>query len=980
MSKQALGILAGILLLVAAWAFGYKVLGNLADGRAASNSPVSIAPIEEGRDAPQVRRAVNAEGANRLEKTAMPLRYRSYEPDMSGETTRACLQFSEDLDPKRTDYMDYIDVEPGGKFTTQVRDNQLCLSGFDYDEQYEITLKQGLPAQEAEGLEADDSLTIIFGDKPSVVAFSGDGIILPRIGAQGLAIETVNVDILEVEVFRVSDRILARRSPSSGETTDEGRYSWEYDNAGTNVRELIWDGEVDVDGARNQSVTTVLPLTDLVGALKPGAYVVAARRKTDDSQSRPARSWRWIISTDLALTTYQGADGLGVTVRSIDSAHVVANTRVALIANNNDVLGEAVTDRNGHVNFPAALMEGTGPVSAQMLMAYGKAGDFAMLDLSRAPLDLSDRNIGGRKVYGEVDVYAYTDRGVYRPGENVHLTMMLRDSDGRAVDREATLSILKPNGMEAYSERVSGLMAGTLVHDYAVSRSAPRGIWQAVIDIDGIGVVGMADFSVEDFVPQKITVDLETSDEVLRLSSASTLTVRSDFLYGAPGKDLEAEADMRVRVDPRPFPAFKDYHFGMADESFQELDIELGKSMTDATGMAQFDMGLEEYDFDTRAPLRAEITAGVAEPGGRYIQNSTRVPLHAHDFYLAIKPSFDDDRAPRRANADFSVIAVDDTGKPVDMDGLDWELIEEEWDYHWYRQNGRWHYRRDVRDLPMAAGEFAVSSEKPATLTQRLDWGHYRLIVTAPDNQAKASYRFAVGWRGANTSDSPDKLSIAAPSAPTRIGQSVKLTLNAPYAGQGELVIASDKVHEIRNITIPKGGSELTIKASENWGAGAYAMLTLYTPRSASERPIPRRAVGIAYMPVNVDAKTIGVEIDAPKLTRPRQTQKITLKLTGATEGTNYVTLAAIDEGILLLTKYKSPSPEGFYFGKTALGVELRDDYARLLNPNMGAPTIARSGGDGLGGEGLTSVPVKIVSLFNGPVTVRGGKTTIEVE
>ena len=158
-------------------------------------------------------------------------------------------------------------------------------------------------------------------------------------------------------------------------------------------------------------------------------------------------------------------------------------------------------------------------------------------------------------------------------------------------------------------------------------------------------------------------------------------------------------------------------------------------------------------------------------------------------------------------------------------------------------------------------------------------------------------------------------------------------------------------------------------------------MVTLYTPREIDDRPIPRRAVGLTHIKMDTSSRDIDIAFDVEPVMKPQSTQNIVLDISNLPKGeTGYVQLAAVDEGILQITKYTSPDPEDFYLGKRAFGLQVSDDYGRLLNPNLGEAALAKSGGDSLGGEGLTSVPVRVVSLFKNPVAVKNGKTVIELD
>ncbi len=989
MKRQSLLIIGGITMFILAWWVGYAILGDLDFKKKTVVTAPSVTVMQAVQDAVGAQDAADAQGARSSRKTVKkkptdnaPFLNTGWKIDEAKTTPRACLQFS--MPMNRDDNLkitDYIRVDPETKITTEITGKRLCLSGLEFSKDYTVTMLSGLPSAGDKVLAEDKSLEISFGNRPAHIAFAGNGVILPRIGAQGLAIETTNIKELEIEVFRVGDRMIARRRPDTGETIPEGDYYYAYDNVATEVREQIWKGTLTIDSSPNTVTTTVFDLAKAIGELKPGAYIVeAVRKRVDDEDYRPARAWRWIISTDLAFTTYQSPSGLDATVRSINTAKPMRNVRVDLVARNNEILDQTVTDKDGRVHFDAQLLKGKGNSRPRMLMAYGKEGDYALLDFNRSPLDLSAFAIGGRSAAKDIDAYVFTDRGVYRPGETANITAMLRTVKAQAIEgRVGQIRYLKPNGQEFRKVRFDTLNEGALLQAFAIPKSAPRGMWRAVVEVDGMGQVGAIGFDVQDFVPQKLKVDVKIDEAPLRADEIRPLEISAQFLYGANGADLAAEAEARVRVDPNPFPALKGYKFGLDEVSFREEFIDLGGGTTDEKGLLILDMSMGEADISSMKPLRAEITVGVSEPGGRYVQNSTRIPVRTQDNYIGIKSDFAR-RPERNKPAGFNIRAVDWQGKPAAMD-IEWTLVKEEYHYNWYRKNGRWRYRYDSNDVEIATGIVQASAADGAHVERTLDWGRYRLIASGADGEISSSYRFRVGWGGSTTSNAPDQIEMGGPERDVSAGDMVKLTINSPYAGLGELVIADQAVRSIQTVNIPKGGSEITVRMPKNIGSGVYALLSVYTPRSADKRPVPRRAVGITYMKANVERQKLGVSLSAPDVVKPRQTQKIRVNFDNVPRGEKvYLTLAAVDEGVLQITKYKSPNPEAFYFGRKSLPLTVRDDYARLLNPNLGAPSLARSGGDTLGGEGLTAAPIKVVSLYSGLVDVRGGKVVVPVK
>jgi hypothetical protein len=212
-------------------------------------------------------------------------------------------------------------------------------------------------------------------------------------------------------------------------------------------------------------------------------------------------------------------------------------------------------------------------------------------------------------------------------------------------------------------------------------------------------------------------------------------------------------------------------------------------------------------------------------------------------------------------------------------------------------------------------------------------------------------------------------------------GDDAVITIQAPYAGLADVVVATDRVLEVRQIEVSEAGAEIAIPVTPAWGQGAYVMVTVHTPRDPVDQPLPRRAVGVAYVSVDTAPRTFEVSLEAPDVVEPNQTISIAVRAEGGPNEPVFLTLAAVDEGILLLTGHASPNPVDVFFGKERLGVDLLDDYARLLDPNQGAAASLRSGGDQIGGAGLSVVPTRSVALFSGLVELgRDGRGSVELD
>jgi alpha-2-macroglobulin len=904
--------------------------------------------------------------------------------ETAGDEPRACLQFTRELDASgKVNYADYVRLTPNVKPAVTAAGSSLCLTGLGFDKEYKASVRRGTPSKSGERLERPIEVTIAFGDKPAYVGFVGDGVVLPRLEADGLGLQTVNVSKINVSVYRVSDRSLARKSMVRGESSPEEDYFYVWDvESGEDVGVKLFDKDIAIKKVENEAVTTVFPLGAALPNLAPGAYYIKLRDASEGADKyRAAQAYRWVMFTDIAMTSYSSGEGIDVFARSIANGRPLAGVRLELVASNNDILARATTSQDGRARFEKAAISGDHPLTPRMIMAYGADQDFAALDLERAPLDLSDRNIDGRAAPSVIDAYLYFDRGIYRPGETAHVSGLVRDSAGRAADRPLTLTIFRPNSTEALKRRVDKLDVGGFSFDYDIPKSAPRGLWRIEAQADGAGLVGSETFAVEDFVPQRIEVKVDVDESrPMRADEPRPVAVAARYLYGAPAADLGVEAEARVRLDPNPFPALPGYRFGPADARFQERFLTLPRGVTDKDGKANVTLRVDDADLTYGAPLRADLVVGVVEPGGRVVRESARVPVRPMERYLGLKLGGDGYGFSQNEPAAINAILIDRDGQQS-AGTLEWRLVEEDYWFDWYRENGEWRWRRSFKDVLVAEGRAEAKADGAARIEQALDPGSYRLTATDPQSKVSTDIRFYVGWRSYEAgAETPDQATLTVTSNDVAPGGTAKLYLDPPYAGEAIVAVATDKVHSVQRFKVDDKGREISIATDPAWGSGFYVLTTIVTPRDAVKRPIPRRAMGVAYVGFDMAAQTFKVSVEAPELVRPRQKIDAPVKIAGAARGEEVrLTIAAVDEGILRLTKFVSPDPVAHYYGKKRLGVDVRDDYGRILDANLGAAQ--RFGGDQLGGEGLTVVPVKSIALFEGPVKVgEDGVVTVPLD
>jgi hypothetical protein len=919
--------------------------------------------------------------------------FRRVEVETTGELPEACIVFTRRLDATgKTKYQDYLGIDPEVAINVRVSEDRLCIQGLAFGQTYTVELKKGLPAFKDEKLEAPETVTVELRDKPALVEF-GTGLILPRDSADGVPINTINVQKLDIRVLRVGARLLSQLQ--SGVIDQRQFYTYESRQIEEEQGAVVWEGQMDVPAAaKNQGATVLFPLRKALADRRgPGVYLVTAQDARDKDSTSQETEWapkaaQFVIDTNVGLTTFTGADGLTVYARALSTGEPLSGVEVALVARNNEELARVSTDAYGKAKFAEGLTRGTGGMEPVAVMAYGAADDFTFLDLRRPAHDLTDRGVDGRSAPNALDAYMYTDRGIYRPGETVHAVTIVRDQQARAVDKTPLTFILtRPDGLEARRFVGGEQASGGLHTPVVITDSAPRGRWTLNAYVDPKDApVGRVSFDVSDFVPQKLKVTLAPTAKFVRPGEVLTIETTGRFLYGAVGSGLGGEGTVTIKDDSDPFPdiaAFKGYRFGKVDETFEGTQVTMTVPETDAQGKTNATAAIEIEADQVTLPLKAEVVLSLYEPGGRTTSEQVTVPIRTRDTMVGIRPGFDNLSIQEGTPATFEVAAADPSGRMTARSGVTWELVKEDIDYQWYQTDNAWRYERIVRDRITDSGTLDLSAQQAAKVTTKaVAWGSYRLTVADPQSGAMSSVRFWAGYGAGASGDRPDRVAVTADKETYKPGESATIDIRAPSDGRALIVVASNRIHWEKQVTVSASGTKVTIPTSADWGAGAYAMVTHYRPLNATGTRAPARSIGVAWLGLDKKERTLNLTLSAPDKIEPRRKISIPVSVDNMRRGDDvYVTLAAVDEGILQLTDFESPDPGQYFLGKRRLGLDMRDDYGRLIESQKAVVGELRTGGDGVGGRSLAVVPQKNVALFAGLIKLNDeGKGTFTID
>ncbi len=387
---------------------------------------------------------------------------------------------------------------------------------------------------------------------------------------------------------------------------------------------------------------------------------------------------------------------------------------------------------------------------------------------------------------------------------------------------------------------------------------------------------------------------------------------------------------------------------------------------TDAEGHTTLPVMIQKAPDVTR-PVKAEIDVEVDDPAGRASRASVSVPVRPAGMSIGIKPLFPDDAVDAKAEAAFDIAAVNPDGTRTAL-AAKLRLVRERPDWRMVMRGSLARYETVWKDEPLETRDIAISDGQPFRFTKRLDFGRYRIEVAQAGGMAITSYRFRSGW--------------ASSRQPGRAGSG--RCVGGPKVGAGRAIGA----HPHRSAVRRRGDVACVVRQSS--GVTQSCRCPKAAPRSMcrSRRKLgarrlcrrprlprgrgrlgPGRALGLTWVGVDPAARTMAVSIEVPDKTLPRGRLRVPVK---AAPGA-WLTMAVVDEGILRLTRFASPDPAAHFLARRRLGLDIRDDWGRLIAPGDGEATLLKQGGDDEGTP-LPDIPIRTVTLVHAAGAGRRGR------
>lgn len=864
---------------------------------------------------------------------------------------------------------------------------------------YVLQVQPGLPAKNGKKLGAEARYSIASAPVSPSYYFASNGMVLPAKQNGGLPVITVNVPEVDVQFLRVKndqlprflDRVINGKPKKKEETVkvegeaaegeQEEDYSGDWRRSALrgavqvyqldvlrNLTDSVYVGRFLTEQKPNKRSVTYIPVEDIKELKEPGVYVAV--------MSQPGR-FRYEFQTtyfyvsDLGLHVRLFDKGADTFVSSLVDGKAVSGVEMSWMDAQGKVLGRGESDGDGHAVFAEQ------PKGAKVLLAR-KGTQISMLALKEPALDLSEYDITGAP-YKPVRLFAYSGRNLYRPGENFDLSVLARDADGKAVPAQPVQAVLKrPDGKAQFTAtwRPDARFAGYFVKRLELPADAPTGFWTLELRADPADKVPgtVFRFGVEEFLPERMKLDLNSKQAALAAGDEFTLDVRGNYLYGAPaaGNKLLGVAQFERNKNPlaKQFPGFE---FGDVTEDAVKERKELEEQTLDEQGAAQVEIDLSPV-AKRRSPFTVRATLSLLESGGRpVVRNIERVVWPAQ-VLVGVRPLFEGEYARESSPVEFEVVRADRDGKLKPAPALPVRLFREDRNYYWRFEDQRgWHSGFTETDELVETSSVTVPAGGRGKIRLPVRYGRYRLEVLDPETKQQVVYRFYAGW-SARADESqgvrPDRVALKLDKPAYKDGDTARLSITPPHKGEALITVEGDRTLWVKRISVSGDTTNVDIPLNRDWKRhDLYVSVMVLRPGNEGDRVTPARALGIVHLPLERGDRKLNVTLDAPAKVRPDTTVKVKVKAPEARGQKTFVTLSAVDVGILNITRFASPDPHGFFFGKLRYGVDQHDIYGRLIEKMQGQKGKLKFGGDNTP-KATKSLPkkVKLIDLFSGPV------------
>lgn len=639
---------------------------------------------------------------------------------------------------------------------------------------------------------------------------------------------------------------------------------------------------------------------------------------------------------------------LWIAVSNILDTNPVGKAQVTVYNFQLQPIGKGETNGEGFVEISSKGTPFIVVAEAEKQKAYVRVVDGEEQSVSRF-------DVGGKEIQKGLKGFIYGERGVWRPGDTLHISFILEDREKRIPDKHpVALEIYNPKG-QFYTKMISTQgMNGFYTFDVPTQAGDPTGLWNAYIKVGG--TTFHKGLRIETIKPNRLKINL-TLPKILQSTDKNvTVPLTSAWLTGATASKLKAKVEMSLSKVNTQFKNYGQYIFNDPATDFTTIKTDVFDGILNAEGKAGVTL---KVPAATNAPgmLNATFTTRVFEPGGDASIYTQSIPFSPFVSYVGINLN-----QPKGKYIEtdkdhvFDVVTVNSQGQPVNRSNLEYKIYRISWSWWWENSDESFGtYINNSSITPVASGKLQTSGGK-TTFKFRVDypsWGRYLVYVKDKDSGHATGGTIYVDWpesRGRSNKTDPSgikMLTFSLDKDSYEIGETATAIIPAAAGGRALVSIenGSSVLHREWIEVTNEGDTKYTFEITPEMAPNVYLHISLLQPHAQTINDLPIRMYGIAPVFVTNRQTVLQPQIQMPEVLRPETDFNVTVSEKSGKPMT--YTLAIVDDGLLDLTNFKTPDPWNEFYSREALGIRTWDMYDNVLGASAGAySSLFSVGGD----------------------------------
>ncbi len=675
----------------------------------------------------------------------------------------------------------------------------------------------------------------------------------------------------------------------------------------------------------------------------------------DCDRAATTRDTRLVVVTDLGLLVKNSLDGSqDVFVQSIVSGAPVAGATVEVIGRNGEPVRSAVTDDTGHLRFGELRSLENEQEPALYLARLGGDSTFLPIDGHERALDLSRFDVGGLSDVvdrARLTAFVFSDRGLYRPGDEIRAAAIVKAQDWRALPGGVPLrvEVVDPRGISVRRDTIRLPATGIAELRHRTAPTSPAGMYTVSVSVikerDRQELIGSTTVSVREFLPDRLRLRTRFSSES-PAGWVSPEALRADVelenLFGTPAASRRVTATMRLMPAPPYFAAWRGYVFSDPHAAREGFTESLGETRTGPDGKALFALDLRRF---ARATYRVSLLVeGFEADGGRGVTTEVSQLVSSLPFLVGWKPDGDLDYVSRQSARSVELIAIDALARRTAAADLRLRHVERRFVSMLIRQdNGVYKYESRAKEITLAERPIEISADGATIALDTASPGRYseQVVDAAGQVFARVDYTVAGAANLTRSLERNAELEITLDRKDYAPEDEIELSIRAPYAGAGLITIERDRVYAWRWFRSTTTSSVQRIRLPPGVEGNAYLNVTFLRDPGSEEIYVSPLSWGVQPFSVALDARKNVVTLETGELAKPGETLRVGYR----TERPTRLLVFAVDEGILQVARYQTPDPLGHFFAKRALNVRTRQ-ILDLLLPEFRESMLKAPGGD----------------------------------